>query len=99
MHSFPICIRTARVLAERSRSAPQALEPSLAHGRCHPQSGLDRSHPLGVLSPRACARSPTVAARVHIQVATPFPPHYVALFRSQVITIYKVHANSRRVWL
>eukprot|EP00965_Chrysotila_dentata_P189036 6173098-Pleurochrysis_carterae.AAC.1 len=50
MHDFPICIRIACVLAERSRSLPKLLE--LAHdGRCRSLSAPSLSHPVGAPQP------------------------------------------------
>eukprot|EP00965_Chrysotila_dentata_P096948 3204501-Pleurochrysis_carterae.AAC.1 len=37
MHGFPICIRTACVLAERSRSAPHSFGYSLVMAAAAPQ--------------------------------------------------------------
>eukprot|EP00965_Chrysotila_dentata_P206331 6183476-Pleurochrysis_carterae.AAC.3 len=53
MLNFPVFIHIACVLAERSRSAPHALERSLAHGRRRPLSTLARSCPVGARTPRA----------------------------------------------
>eukprot|EP00965_Chrysotila_dentata_P258120 6213109-Pleurochrysis_carterae.AAC.6 len=53
MHSFAICICIACVLAERSRSAPQALDSPLCAFRPTPASTPTQSRPVGALSPRA----------------------------------------------
>eukprot|EP00965_Chrysotila_dentata_P048011 1592643-Pleurochrysis_carterae.AAC.1 len=50
MHGFPICIRIACVLAERSRSAPQALGNSLVWPPL-PIERPSRSHRKGALEP------------------------------------------------
>eukprot|EP00965_Chrysotila_dentata_P175679 5799735-Pleurochrysis_carterae.AAC.1 len=97
MHSFPIAFKShAYLRSARAPTAPQYLEPSLAYGRRHPLSALDRSRPVGALSPRACACSLPVPARVSDRVAINCPPRSVALSDPKVVYIYKVRAKRRR---
>eukprot|EP00965_Chrysotila_dentata_P215396 6188753-Pleurochrysis_carterae.AAC.1 len=55
MHSFTNCICIACVLAERSRSAPQALGYRARNGRCCPVSAPPRATAQARPSPRAYA--------------------------------------------
>eukprot|EP00965_Chrysotila_dentata_P009843 321209-Pleurochrysis_carterae.AAC.1 len=59
MHSFPFWTRVASVLAERSRSASQALGYPCSRWLLLPVSALSLSRPVGAPSPHACARSLT----------------------------------------
>eukprot|EP00965_Chrysotila_dentata_P259379 6213543-Pleurochrysis_carterae.AAC.2 len=84
MHSLPIRIRIAGVLAERSRSAPHALEPSLAHGRRRPLSTPDRSRPRMCAQPPRLRRSLTIGSWYRISITISRLPRMVALGRSRV---------------
>eukprot|EP00965_Chrysotila_dentata_P249295 6208830-Pleurochrysis_carterae.AAC.3 len=55
MHSYPNYTRAACVLAERSRSAHQALDSPLAHGGRRPRAPPTQSRSACAPSPRACA--------------------------------------------
>eukprot|EP00965_Chrysotila_dentata_P018818 626687-Pleurochrysis_carterae.AAC.4 len=97
MHSFPNCICIACALAERPRSASQALDSPLAHAAWPPPpaSTPTQSRPvgLGALSLRACARFPTTGSWYHISKSISGLPRMFAQGRFRVTFMYAVHAN------
>eukprot|EP00965_Chrysotila_dentata_P020062 663806-Pleurochrysis_carterae.AAC.1 len=84
-------MRTCGALALRSASfgfPACAWPPASASTRT-------QSRPVGVLGPRACARSLTIGSWYHISITTSLPARIIliALGRSRVMNIYVVHAN------
>eukprot|EP00965_Chrysotila_dentata_P017361 576583-Pleurochrysis_carterae.AAC.1 len=80
MHGSPNWTRIACVLAERSRSAPQALGARARDGRHCPLSHLARATAQARPSPRArdCSQPPTVCISYNIVVGS-CPTRTVAL--------------------
>eukprot|EP00965_Chrysotila_dentata_P239215 6202970-Pleurochrysis_carterae.AAC.2 len=71
MHGFPVLHRIACVLAERSRSAPQALVNLCSRWPPPPCEHFPRAAPQACSSPRACAHSQPPKVCIYIFPSLP----------------------------